>query len=109
MEHSQAGRTEAMTSPEDLRKMAVGHMKGFWGSMWKEVQRGESKEGSTKGSTWMGAQQGAHEGAQRMECRRECSEGLTGRQHSGSTAGSSMICSWARKCAEKTGCEGGRQ
>lgn len=64
MEHIQAGRTEAMTVPKDLRKMAMGHKKGHWRSVWKELQGREHKaehgrkymDGSTekalKGAQW---------------------------------------------------------
>lgn len=44
MEHIQAGRTKVMMAPKILRKIAMGHTKERWGSMWKEVQEREHGE-----------------------------------------------------------------
>lgn len=51
-----------MTSPEDLGKMAMGHTKGFRGSMWKGARGvgGGYREGSIVGSTVRGAQRREH-------------------------------------------------
>lgn len=51
-------------APKDLRKMAMGHTKGRWGSMWKEVQGTEHREHSKELS-------GSTEGAQRSKHSKE--------------------------------------